>query len=235
MLTPFSSYSNDAQHLLIQEMQAEQQALSVLRGTTFTECLKLNSLTPALEVLTSKGTTISIRGADIYDSHTWKKFLVISNQEEVLYQLTEVGERLTKQYKSWLLNEHTARYRELSTEADLAWFERVVMLAVTRHIMEYKYEVYVTQGKKTFADPRIALEMGNLLLLNRIAKESARMVHHIVKEPAQARSIIQQFYEENYRQMHNRALISGEQLPSLPAETLPASALQLNEGEEAHE
>lgn len=234
METTFSSYSNDDQHLLIEEMQAEQHALPVLRGVTFTDCLKFHGLAPATEVLTSKGTTISIRGADIYDSRTWKKFLATRSQEEVLYQLTEVGERLSKQYKNWLLNEHTTRYRELSTEADLAWFERVVMLAVTRRIMEQKYESYIMQGKKTFADPRVASETGNMLLLNQIAKESARMVHHIMKEPAQARSIIQQLYEEHYRQMHNRGLLSVGHLPSLPEGSSP-SDVPSHEDEEAHE
>src|SRR6202035_1516655 len=109
---------------------------TVLRGTTFTDCLKINGLAPTCEVITPEGKTITIRGSDIYDSRTWKKFLTNTNQETSLFQLTEVREQLASQYKAWLLTEHTTRYRALSTEADLAWFERVVTLTVTRHIME---------------------------------------------------------------------------------------------------
>src|SRR6266436_6569868 len=204
----------DSQRLLNEEKRAEQWALTVLRGTTFSDCLKLNGLAPTLEVLMPGEKTITIRGSDIYDSRTWSKFLANINQKECIYQLTDAGEHVAEQYQVWLLNEHTVRYRALSTEADLAWFERVVTLAVTRHIMEQKYEAYTTKGLETFADPRVAIEMGNLLILN-----------HVLKEPAQARQLIEQFYEEHYRQMQARSLVMREPSPVLPPETTPPFAL----------
>jgi hypothetical protein len=225
----------DSQRLLTLEKQAEQWALTVLRGTTFTDCLKINSLAPTLEVLTPEGKTITIRGSDIYDNRTWKKFLASINRGENIYQLTDVGEHLAEQYKTWLLGEHTARYRALSTEADLAWFERVVTLAVTRHIMEQKYEAYTSRGLETFADPRVAIEMGNLLMLNHVVKETARLVHHIVKDPAQARQLIEQFYEEHYRQMQARSLVMREPLTPLPPGTPSPFTLPAQKEEEQHE
>jgi hypothetical protein len=223
----------DALRLLALEQQAEQWALTVLRGTTFTDCLKMNGLAPTWEVVTLEGKTITIRGSDIYDSRTWKKFLAHANQGELLFQLTEVRERLAEQYKVWLLKEHTARYRVLSAEADLVWFERVVILAVTRHIMEQKYDAYVTKGQETFADPRTAIEMGKLLALNAIAKETARLVHHIVKEPAQAHHLIELFYEENYRQLQARSLPMQE--AHVPSAAMPPLALQAKGEQEEHE
>src|SRR5579859_2252183 len=215
MSTPSTPIA-DSQRLLNAEKRAEQWALTVLRGTTFTDCLKINGLAPALEVSLPEEKTITIRGSDIYDSRTWKKFLTSTNQAENVSQLTEIGEQLAEHYKRWLLNEHTARYRALAAEADLAWFERVVTLAVTRHIMEQKYEAYTTQGLEAFADPRVAIEMGNLLMLNHMVKETARLVHHIVKDPTQARQLIEQFYEEHYRQMQARSLLTREQSSALP-------------------
>ncbi len=161
----------DAQQLLDQEQRAEQWALTVLCGASFADCLRFGRLAPAIEVSTPKGKTMTIHGSDIYNHRTWKKFLASVNQEEPICQLTDVREELAGQYKTWLLQEHTARYRALSTEADLAWFERVVILAVTRHIMEDKYEAYTTKGLKTFIDLQAAIEMSRLLVLNDIARD----------------------------------------------------------------
>lgn len=205
----------DSQRLLALETRAEQWALTILRGTTFTDCLRINRLAPVLEVSTPEGKTMTVRGSDIYEKRTWKKFLTHIHQDEPIYQLTEVGEELARQYSTWLLKEHTARYHALSTEADLAWLERVVVLAVTWHIMEQKYEAYTTKGLQTFADPRAAIEMSNLLMLRSIAREIPRAVHHILKEPARARELIDQFYEETYRQLQARSLIMSE--PGLPS------------------
>ena len=233
MSTPSTPIA-DSQRLLNEEKRAEQWALTVLRGTTFTDCLKFNGLAPRLEVSTPGEKTITIRGSDIYDSRTWSKFLASINQKECIYHLTDAGEHVAEQYRAWLLNEHTARYRALSTEADLAWFERVVTLAVTRHIMEQKYEAYTTKGLETFADPRVGIEMGNLLLLNHVVKETARLVHHIVKEPAQARQLIEQFYEEHYRQMQARSLVMREPSSAPPPEITPPFALLTQKEEEPH-
>lgn len=223
----------DALRLLALEQQAEQWALTVLCGTTFTDCLKINELAPAREVITPKGKTITIRGSDIYDSRTWKKFLAHANQGEPIFQLTEVRERLAEQYKAWLLREHTERYRALSTEADLAWLERVVTLAVTRHIMEQKYDAYVTKGQETFADPRTAIEMGKLLTLSALVKETARLVHNIVKDPEQTQHLIALFYEEHYRQLQERSLLMQEALA--PSGDKHPLALQDKGEQEEHE
>jgi hypothetical protein len=227
MSTP-STFMADAQQRLQMEQHAEQWALMVVRGTTFTDCLKLNGLAPSRQVSTSEGKTFTLRGSDIYDSRTWKKFLASTGQQESIYQFTDQGEQVAEHYKIWLLNEHTDRYQALSAEADLAWFEQVVTLAVTRHIMEQKYQAYTTQGLETFADPRVAMEMGNVLMLNHLMKEAARLVHHIVKKPEQARQLIEQFYEEHDRQMQARSLLMRE-----PPQTLPPGATPSEE--DAHE
>ena len=225
----------DAEQLLTAEKRAEQWALSVLHGTTFTDNLKINGLAPMLEIMTPGEKPITIRGSDIYDKRTWKKFLTSINQTESVYQLTDIGEHLIEHYKQWLLNEHTARYRALSTEAHLTWFERVVTLAVTRHIMEQKYAAYATQGLETFADPRVAVEMGYLLMLNQVVKESARLIHHIVKEPAQAHQLIEQFYKEHARQIQARSLVQPEPTPALPPGVSASSVPFLQKEEDSHE
>jgi hypothetical protein len=204
----------DSQRLLALEKHAEQRALTILRGATFTDCLKINGIAPTCEIATPEGKTVTIRGSDVYDHRTWKKFLASINQDENICQLTDVRENLAEQYKTWLLREHTARYRALATEADLGWLERVITLAVTRHIMEQKYVAYTSQGLETFADPRTAIEMGNLLLLNHVAREIARSIHHIIKEPAQAQQLIEQFYEEHFRYMQAQSLLMHESFVS---------------------
>lgn len=222
MSTPPSPSLANTQRFLNAEKRAEQWALTVLRGATFTNCLKINGLAPTLVISTPHGKTLTIRGSDIYDRRTWKKFLASIHQGEHPYQFTDVGEHLVAQYKHWLLNEHTTRYRALATEADLLWLEHVVTLAVARHIMEQKYLAYTTQGRESFADPRTALEMGNLLMLNHLVREAARLVHHIVKEPAQAQQLIEQFYQEHEHQMQARSLLTREPFPALPPGAIPS-------------
>lgn len=215
----------ECQQLLTLEKHAEQRGIAFLRGVTFKESLILNSLEPSIEVQTEKGETITIRGSDIYDKGTWHKFLKSTNQEEAIYQLTHVGETLARQYKAWLLSAHTERYRFISSEAHFAWLEKVVALAVARRIMENKYNAYIAQGLETFADPRTAIEIGNLLMLNSHLKDTARMVHHIVKDPAHAQQIIAQVSEEHYRQIQARSFPLREPLPPLPPGTPSPFAL----------
>ena len=225
----------DAQQLLRAEQQAEQQALTALRGTSFHNCLTLHGIAPEREAHTLEGRMVTLRGSDIYDQRTWKKFLTSTRQAEVVLQLTSVREVVIRAYTTWLLHGHTERYRALASKADVVWLERVVTLAVTRRIMEQKYEAYTMQGLPAFADPQIAHAVGQVLLLNCLGKEAARLIHHIVKEPEQARLLIAQFYEENERQMQARALLPPGSLPALQAGDDSLLALPMREEEAHHE
>lgn len=225
---------NDTQQFIALDQIAERRAITVLRGVTFIDCLKMCGLAPMLTVQTPEGKTITIRGSDVYDSRTWAKFLSNTHQAEDLYQLTEVGANLAKQYKQWLLTEYTQRYRALSTTNELTWLEQVITLAVSRHIMEQKYHVYMTKGKETFADPRTAIEIGNILTLNRMTKEASRLIHHIIKEPTQAKHLIEQFYEEHFHQMEARSLLMNARLPP-SAQEMTVSFLLPTLKEETHD
>jgi hypothetical protein len=225
----------DAQQLLHAEQQAEQQALTALRGASFQDCLVIHGIAPAREASTLKGRAVTLRGSDIYDQRTWKKFLTSINQAEAVLQHTGMREGLIRHYITWLLHEHTERYRALSHEVELAWLEQVVTLAVTRRIMEQKYEAYAMQGLPAFANPQIAHAVGQVLLLNCLGKEAARLIHHIVKEPEQARLLIAQFYEENERQMQARSLLPPGSLPALQAGDDSPLALPMREEEKHHE
>lgn len=208
------------------ERQAEYRALRVLRGATFTDCLRLNEIAPTIKVVTARGKTLTVHGSDIYDRQTWHKFLVATDQEGEHCRLSEHGELLAKSYQTWLLTQHTERYQAIVSKEDLAWLGRVVLLAVTRHIMEQKYDAYTTQGLQTFADLRVAIEMGNILLLNTVMKDTARLVHHIVKKPDQMQQITKLFFDELFGQMQQRSLLS---------ETMITALIPTNEEEEGHE
>ena len=197
------------------EKQAEYRALSVLRGATFTDCLRLNEIAPTIQVVTAHGKMFTVRGSDIYDHHTWHTFLVATCQEGEHYHLSEHGELLAQSYQTWLLTQHTERYRAIVSKEDLAWLERVVLLVVTRRIMEQKYAAYTTRGLQTFADLRVAIEMGNILLLNTMMKDTARLIHHIVKKPDQMQQIIKLFFDELFGQMQQRTRLSESTISGL--------------------
>jgi hypothetical protein len=216
-----SLYSSDDGHLLLRERQAEHQALHIIGFVSFTDCLRKYGLAPAIDVVAPNGDTFLIRGSDLSDKRTWHKFLA-TNTLEGVYQLTDVGERLAVLYKAWLLKEHTKRFRLISSEVHLGWFERVVCLVVIQHIMRRKYELYTLEGRATFADPSVAIEMSSLLLRNELVKESARLIQHIVSSPDAAQKLIEQLYELHASRVQARPVMHREPLPPLPAGIAPA-------------
>lgn len=216
----------DFNRVLVLEKHAEHRSLSVLRGANFTHCLRINDIATSIEVTDSKGNILTIRGSDIYDKRTWQKFLKLTSPAVDLCQLTDVVDVLVKQYRTWLLTEHTERYRAIKDEKDLTWFEQVAGLVVVRQIMEKKYEVYMCQQREVFADPWIAIEMGTLMALNEMAKDSAKVVHHIVKNPEDAQKLIEQLYDVHYARIQDRPQKIREALPPLPmGSSLPLALL----------
>lgn len=226
---------DDYNRLLVLEKYAERRALSVLRGANFTHCLRINNIVPSIDIIDTKGNSITIRGSDLYDKRTWKKFLSSTGESTDTCQLTDVVDRLAKRYRTWVLTEHTERYRAISAEADVAWFEQVAGLVVIRQIMEKKHEAYVCQRRETFADPWVAAEMGTLLAINEIAKESAKIIHHIVKEPEKAQQLIEQLYDVHYNRIQARPQIQREALPPLPSGAATPLALLSGIGGDSNE
>jgi hypothetical protein len=207
----------DYNRVFVLEKHAERRALAYLRGANFTHCLRINDIAPSIDIVDAKGNKITIRGSDIFDERTWKKFLSSTNQESDLCRLTDVVDGLVRQYRTWLLTEHTKRYQSISSESDLAWFEKVAGMVVVRRILEKKYEVYHCQGLQVFADPWIAVEMSTIMTLNAMAKEIAKAVHHIVKNPDDAQKLVEQVYDIHYNRIQNREQVLREVLPALPA------------------
>jgi hypothetical protein len=91
--------------------------------------------------------------------------------------------------------------------------------------VEKKHEVYYCQNREVFADPWVAGEMNVLMMLNEMAKDSAKIVHHIVKNPEQAEQLIEQLYEAHYNRIQNRPQVLREVLPPLPMGTPEPLAL----------
>lgn len=215
----------DYNRVLVLEKYAERRALAFLRGANFTHCLKLNNIAPSIDIVDAKGNTITISGSDLFDARTWKKFLASTEQESDLCILTDIVDGLVKQYRIWLLTAHTERYRSISSESDLAWFEQVAGLVVVRRILEKKYEVYHCQLREVFADPWVAHEMNSIKMFGDMGKEFAKAVHHIVKNPDDAQKLIEQVYDIVYNRIQNRPMIEREPLPALPAGTPEPLAL----------
>src|SRR6266849_221557 len=215
----------DYNRVLVLEKYAERRALAWLRGANFTHCLRINDIPTSISVTDAKGNIYTIRGSDLYDERTWKKFIGIGSSDVDLCQLTDTVDFLVKRYRTWLLTEHTERYRAINSDSDLAWFEQVAGLVVVRRIMEKKHEAYYCQNREVFADPWIAAEMNTLIMLNDIAREIAKAVHHIVENPEQAEQLIEQAYDVCYNRIQNRPQLLREVLPPLPAGTPTPLAL----------
>lgn len=198
------------------EQYAERQALSVLRGANFTQCLTLHRIPPDLEVVDPRGNTHTIHGKNLFDERTWQKFLASLTQPVNLLSLTQSAESLVKLYRTWLLTTYTQRYRWLTTPTHLHWFEQVTVLVVIRKIMEAKHHAYTYQQEDAFADPWVALEMGMLMALNTMSIEIAKAIHHIVKQPEEAKDLVEHLFDVQATRLRHRPQQIRETLPPLP-------------------
>lgn len=212
---PSSGISPQAEARLL-EQYAERQALSVLRGANFTQCLTLHRIAPDLEVVDPRGNTRTIHGKDLFDERTWQKFLASLPHPINLLSLTRSAEPLVKLYRTWLLTKYTQRYRWLTTSAQLHWFEQVTALVVVRKLMEAKHHAYTYQQEDAFADPWVALEMGMLIALNTMSSEIAKAIHHIVKQPDEAKDLVEHLFDVQATRLRHRPQQIREALPPLP-------------------
>ncbi|GHO48601.1 hypothetical protein [Ktedonospora formicarum] len=198
------------------EQYAERQALGAVRGATFTQCLLLHRLTPDLEVVDPRGSTHIIHGKNLSDERAWQKFLASLTQPLPLLSLTQSAEPLVKLYRTWLLTTYTQRYRWLTTSAQLQWFEQVTALVVVRKIMEAKHTAFTYEHVDAFADRWVALEMGMLLALGTMTIEIAKAIHHIVRQPEQAKELVEHLFDVQATRLRDRPQQIREALPPLP-------------------
>jgi hypothetical protein len=225
---------------LFREQEAEWRALPLMRYIRFTKVLEALHIATKIVIQGPKGKEITIQASDVYDRGTWKKFLESIDQMMEPYQLTGMGETLPIQYKRWFLTQHTRRYQFITAEADLAWFEKVVTLAVKRFIMENKFEAYLREQPGAFASTEVALVMTIVMVLHDMQKEMPSVTHHIAKEPELLKALMREYFDGL-----ERALKAGgwpliyELLPQLPRGMIETSdwnvGKQEHQGEEARQ
>ncbi len=225
------------------ERYAERQALSMVRAANFTQCLLQHHLAAEIEVLDARGNPLTLRGKDLYNEVTWRKFLSTTPIAlRLRCSLVEGTEEITRRYRSFLLTAYTRRYRVLVHQEHLTWFRQVTLLVVVRRIMENKYEQSVLLQREIFADAWVAQEMRRLMALSQLATEIAKAVHHIVKAPQeQASYLIEQLYQVHAQQVQAHTHWPADPLPPLPAGTpspgpflLENGAVQEDRGEGIH-
>lgn len=212
----------------LQERHAERWALRACRSATFIQCLKKFAITPTIRVSTPKGESIVIHASDIYAAR--KKFFAGLDLEQDRCHLTAVGDKIVDLFQHWLLNEHTDRYTYIIADAHRKWLRQVMILVVARHLMEQKYALYIAQGSKAFVDAWACNEMCRLQLLNSLTSELARLVHHIMDDPEQQQTLIDQFHADLDARMSGQLFAAPDPLPTLPEDvTLPFALLTQRE------
>ena len=218
-----------AEYNVLKERHVERWALNAYRSATFIQCLKKFGIAPTITVSTPKGKSIAINASDI--SAARKRFFAGLDLEQDACHMTSVGDKLVDLYQDWLLHEYSDRYHYVASDAHRKWLRQVIILVVTRHLMELKYTLYIAQGHQAFADLWACSEMCRLQLLNSLTGELARLVHHIMDDPEQQQSLIDQFHNDLDIRMRGHLFIMLEPLPSLPeGEILPFALL--SQGEE---
>ncbi len=218
---------------LSREQEAEWKTLPLMRYLHFKKVLEAAGIPTKIVIQPQSGKEITIQESDIYDRGTWKKFLSSINQAVEPYRLTGVGEALAIEYKRWFLTQHTSRYRAISSESHLTWFEQVVTLAVQRFIMENKFEAYLRQQADAFASAHVALVLTLMMVLQDIRKETPRVIHHIVKEPVLFKALLQEHFDRSERLLKERLSPLQALFPSLPHGLIGPAEQETEEG--AHE
>jgi hypothetical protein len=222
---------NDLPRLL--ERYAERQALSMLWAANFTQCLLQNQIAPQIEIRDARGQTLTLHGKDLYNETTWRKFLTATPlSERILGSLVEGSQEVLRHYRTFLVTAYTRRYQALARPEHLHWFHQVTYLAVIRRIMETKYGWSATRHQPAFADGWVAHEMEKLMLLNQLATEIAKAIHHIVKEPKeQATHLIEHLYQVHAGTVLQHLNVPSDPLPPLPQGT-PLPLARFSEGQE---
>ncbi|GHO61397.1 hypothetical protein KSC_002890 [Ktedonobacter sp. SOSP1-52] len=202
---------------LLLEQHAERQALSAVRGANFTQCLTLHHLAADLELVDPRGRPHLMHGKDLFDERTWTKFLASLQHPMNILSLTQSAEPLVKLYRTWLLTKYTQRYRWLSTPTQIQWFEQVTALVILRKVMEAKHHAWTyQQDEHAFADSWCAMEMRHLMTLNSMTTEIAKAIHHIVRQPEQAKEMIEHLFDIQATRLLDRPVPLRHPLPSLP-------------------
>ena len=215
------------------EQDAEWKALPLMRYLHFKKVLEAAGIPTKIVIQPQSGKEITIRESDIFDRGTWKKFLSSIDQTVEPYRLAGVGEALAIEYKRWFLTQHTSRYRAISSESHLAWFGRVVTLAVQRFIMENKFEAYLRQQEDAFASAHVALILTIIMVLHDMQKETPRVIHHIVKEPALFKALLGEHFDRSEHLLTKRLSPLQALFPSLSRGLIGSADQGAEEG--AHE
>ncbi|EFH83585.1 hypothetical protein [Ktedonobacter racemifer] len=214
-LHTYSSQEHEEAQIL--EQYAERHALSAVRGANFTQCLTLHHLAADLELVDPGGRPHLMHGKDLSDERTWKKFLASLQHPMNLLSLTQSAEPLAKLYRTWLLTKHTQRYRWLNTPGQIHWFEQVTALVILRKLMEAKHHAWTYQHNEgAFADTWCALEMRHLMSLNAMTTEIAKAIHHIVRQPEQAKDMIEHLFDIQATRLLEQPVHLRHLLPPLP-------------------
>ena len=214
------------------ERHTERWALCTCRSATFIQCLKKFGITPTITVGTPTGKSIAINASDIYTAR--KRFFAGIDIALDLCCLTAIGDKLVDLYLDWLLNEYTNRYRFVTSDTHQKWLKMVIILVVARYLMGLKYALYITQGYQTFADAWVCSKMCRLQLLNNLTSELARLIHHIMDDPEQRQSLIDQFHKDLDIRMRGHLFAATDPLPPLPEGVILPFAL-LSQREEMYE
>ncbi len=214
------------------EAYLERWALRVCLPATFVQCLTAHGLAPAIHFTTTKGKCLTIRGSDIADKGTWKKFLASIASEGHPSSLSKDGPALAQYYYDWLLSGHTPRYQGITAPSHQAWLKQVVTLAVVRFLTWQKYEHDVRGGREAITDPWVANQLHQLHLLREATKNLPRLVHHILDDPGRGQHLIEQFCATLDAQVKEHVLVLPEALPELPDQISHPFLLLVSEKEE---
>lgn len=193
--------------LLYQEQHAERRALDLIRYPSYKECLKAYSLSTEIMIKPDEKKAFIVQGGTLFEQRKIRECLRSYGQPENLYQLTEREDILASQYATWLLTASTPRYRLITAEADLAWVSQVAILVSRRYILESKYEAFIRQGLKTFADSNVAVAMAILQGYRALQKEVPQLVYHIKDTPERQKELIDQLLEVVEQHNLRQALI----------------------------
>lgn len=199
----------------LRERYAERQALKACQSTSFAACLEAFGIPLTISVITPKGDILSISASDIYA--TRKKFFARRDIEQEQCRLTVMGDRAIDDYMQWLLQEHTTRYRSITSTEHLQWLKHVVSLIVARHLLEQKYALSLTAERPCFTDSWVFSEMHRLHILNTLPSQLAQLVHHIIRDGTQAQELLDRFHVDLDIRMRERPFALPEPLPPLPA------------------
>lgn len=190
---------------------AEHQSLVLTGGDTGTHMLKVQGIPLKITVSGKNGEEIVIRGQDVLNQGSLRKFLEESGlTDKEIDVLAYVAPEKAAQYVKALRKKRTGNYQYIRREQDVKWLKEVALRGVLRYFMDRMLENHA------FLSSWVESQVWRQKTAREWARELAIAIKHGIKDPEHAEEILEQSFNKYLQLLADQKFPPYEDPPVLP-------------------